>query len=95
MGDYEANPAQKPPPTAGYVQRNALIFFHVARARARRERGVDDVRTKALKVALETIWKKIDPSSPLFKRFPFDPDQPVTPLPKREPHGRFISIPGV
>jgi hypothetical protein len=54
---------------------------------------LDEDRTKTLKVALETIWKKIDPSSHIFKRFPFDPNAPVIPKPKRGRNGKFVPIP--
>jgi GH25 family lysozyme M1 (1,4-beta-N-acetylmuramidase) len=35
-----------------------------------KERPADVDRTKSLKIALEVIWKKIDPDSPLLKRYP-------------------------
>jgi hypothetical protein len=48
-----------------------------------------EVRTKQLKTALRRIWKKLKPSSHLFKRFPFEPEAPVVP-PRRRLNGRFI-----
>jgi DNA invertase Pin-like site-specific DNA recombinase len=56
----------------------------------RLERGLDEDRTKSLKTALEVIWKKIDPDSPLFKRYPFDPNQPLVLLRRRGRGGKFI-----
>lgn len=52
----------------------------------------DEVRTKLLKLSLESIWKKLDPHSPVFKRFPFDRNQPVVPGRKRGAKGRFSPI---
>jgi len=54
-------------------------------------RDADEDRTKALKRALNRIWKKLDPSSAVFKRFLFDPRQRLVPLRQRSEQGRFIS----
>jgi site-specific DNA recombinase len=40
-------------------------------SRPRQEPGVEEDRTTKLKEALETIWKKTDPRSPAFQRYPF------------------------
>jgi site-specific DNA recombinase len=53
------------------------------------ERERNEVRTEQLKTALQRIWKKLKPSSYLFKRFPFEPGAPVV-HPRRRRHGRFI-----
>ena len=55
------------------------------------EREPDEDRTKLLKSALEVIWRKIDPSSAIFKRFPFVPDAPIVPIRRRGHKGRFSS----
>jgi site-specific DNA recombinase len=54
---------------------------------------VYEVRTKSLKISLESIWKKLDPDSPVFKRFPFDRDKPVVPGRERGMKGRSSPIP--
>ena len=59
------------------------------------EPDVYDVRTKLLKISLEAIWKKLNPNSPVFKRFPFDRNKPVVPGRKRGMKGRFSPIPRV
>ncbi len=46
----------------------------------RLERDVDEDRTNALKSCLQSIWKKIDPSSPIFNRFPFKLGAPIVPV---------------
>jgi len=56
---------------------------------------VYDVRTKLLKISLDGIWKKLDPNSPVFERFPFDRNKPVVPGRKRGMKGRFSPIPRV
>jgi hypothetical protein len=56
------------------------------------ERDIDEDRTKTLKIALKTVWQKIDPSSHIFKRYPFDPNAPVVPKRKRSRNGRFVPI---
>jgi site-specific DNA recombinase len=52
----------------------------------RLERGLHEDRTRLLKTALEKIWKKLDPSSPIFKRYPFEPGAPVVPVQPRGIH---------
>jgi len=52
------------------------------------ERDVDEVRTKALKLALERIWKQIDPWKHLIKRGSFTAP-PYTS--RRDRRGRFTS----
>jgi site-specific DNA recombinase len=53
------------------------------------ERGVDSDRTKALKLALERIWKKLDTDDSAYSRYPFA-DVPFPPRQKRS-RGRFTS----
>jgi hypothetical protein len=59
---------------------------HFIPARPSLERDTDKDRTKSLKTALEVIWKRIDPSSPIFKRFPFDPEAPIVSIQPRGIH---------
>ena len=40
---------------------------------------VDEGRTRTLKSALDKIWKKLDPHSHIFQRFPFDQNAPMVP----------------
>jgi site-specific DNA recombinase len=78
------------PPTTLTIQRpKGLPTF----MRPFLERDLDEDRTKTLKIALKTIWQKLDPSSHIFKRFPLDPNAPVVPKPKRGRNGKFVSIP--
>jgi hypothetical protein len=39
-----------------------------------------------LKLALERIWKKLDPVSQIFKRYPFEAGAPVVPVLPRGCH---------
>lgn len=55
------------------------------------ERDVDQDRTEPLKLALESIWKKLDSHHPAFRRYPFDKDAPRLPPRWRSKKGRFIS----
>jgi hypothetical protein len=56
------------------------------------ERDVYEDRTKLLKIGLERMWKKLDPLmlSVLLKRYPFDPNAPMTLQRKRLNGGRFL-----
>jgi hypothetical protein len=54
------------------------------------ERVMHEDRTKSLKRALEHVWKNLDPSAAIFKRFPFDPTQPLIPVPRRGKDGKFV-----
>jgi DNA invertase Pin-like site-specific DNA recombinase/DNA-directed RNA polymerase subunit RPC12/RpoP len=62
---------------------------HFVSPRPSLERDSDEDRTKTLKRALEVIWKKMDLSLPIFKRYPFTTDLPVY-RPRRR-RGRFVS----
>ena len=72
-------------PSSGGMQVLALCSV------TRKEWGPDEDRTKSLKTALEVIWKKIDPSSPIFQRYPFVEGAPIVPLRRHGNKGRFIS----
>jgi len=58
----------------------------------RLERGTDEDRTKAMKTAMEVIWKNIDLSSPIFKRFPFVEGAPVVPILPRGIHRKRLGL---
>ncbi len=53
---------------------------------------VDEGRTRTLKSALDKVWKKIDPHSHIFNRYPFNRNASVVPKRKRERGGRFGRI---
>jgi hypothetical protein len=53
------------------------------------ERDSDEDRTKMLKRSLEIIWKKMDLSLPIFKRYPFTKERWVYRPCRRR--GRFVS----
>lgn len=65
---------------------------HFASAIPILERELDEDRTKRLKRSLTCIWKELDPNDPVFKRFPFDPKQPLVLAPLRNKKGKFIPI---
>lgn len=60
---------------------------HSISARPGLVREAHDDRTKLLKLALEKIWKKLDPESLMFQRYPFEPGAPVVPV---LPRGRHL-----
>ena len=47
---------------------------------------MDEDRTGVFKRVLESIWKRIDPTSKLFDRYPFNPGAPVIPILPRGRH---------
>jgi hypothetical protein len=59
-----------------------------ASARPSLERDSDEDRTSRLKSSLEGIWKKLDPESRVFKRYPFMEGAPVIPVLPRGIHLR-------
>ena len=63
---------------------------HFCHLRQVLEQDRDEGRTKSLQTALETIWKKLDPNSKLFKRYPFEPGVPVVPVLPRGRHLRRL-----